>query len=187
MARSNRTRFVPENATMQEIPAAAVVVYTYDSRKGPAFISYKGRKVASHRHNAYPTPAGRDAALADYIKAETKAQGEIDARKSQPHGLAVGDVLRHSSGYEQTTVIFYQVTRVPSPKSATVRRINHTETSDGPTSMTGTRSPCVGDFLPNAREITLRASGADALGSYSGKHGYLDKWNGKPCRVSSYG
>lgn len=38
-------RFIPENAESREFPAAAVVAYCYESKRGPALLAYKGRPV----------------------------------------------------------------------------------------------------------------------------------------------
>ena len=186
MRRTVANRFVPANGTRQDLPAAGLVVYSYDSRKGPTFLAYKGRRSRADRHEAHATPELRDAALARYIEACTTERAELAERKQQPHGLAVGDVLTRTWGYEQTNVDFYQVVRLPSARSAVVREIKQTETSDGALSLSGTVMPGIGDFLPHAEEVLLRAAGPNCLGSRSGRLGWLQKWNGKPQRVSHY-
>ncbi|WP_099597088.1 hypothetical protein [Stenotrophomonas maltophilia] len=48
-------------------------------------------------------------------------------RQQAGHGLAVGDIVYSVWGYEQTNVTFYEVVRVPSGRSATVRDVNNAE------------------------------------------------------------
>ena len=46
-------RFIPENAETREFPAAAVVAYCYESKRGPALLAYKGRQSKPARFLAF--------------------------------------------------------------------------------------------------------------------------------------
>jgi hypothetical protein len=98
------------------------------------------------------------------------------------HTLKVGDVLSSSWGYEQTNVTFYQVTRV-TPSSVELGVVRSVETSDGPLTMTGTKTPLRGEFVNGNRWLKrVSASGQVKLSSCE----YAHLWDGKPQRFSSY-
>lgn len=181
-----KTRQIPQNAETREFPAAAVIAYCFQSKNGPAFVAYKGRQSKPAQRYAFGSAERRDSYLAEYVARETEREEAKRARRQAPHGLEVGDIVYSVWGYEQTNVTFYQVVRVPSVRSAVVRRIVADITEDGAGSMTGTSTPRPGEFDPMAKEETHRATGWHALNAGKSGRGSLGKWEGRPCRVTWY-
>ena len=180
------TRFIPANAETREFPAAAVVAYCYQSDRGPAFVAYKGRQSKPARFYAFPSEEHRDANLADFVKQQTEAEDWKRARRETGHGLAVGDIVYSCWGYEQTNVDFFDVVRVPSGRSAVVRRIEKEVTESGAGSMSGRAIAKPGQFQATAKEATHRAAGLHCLTGGKSAPGSLSKWDGRPLSVSWY-
>lgn len=182
-----KARQIPQNAEAREFPAAAVVAYCYDSQNRPALKAYKGRQSKAAHHYAFPNAEARDRYLSEYVARETERENAKRERAQASHGLEVGDILYSLWGYEQTNATFYQVVRVPSDRSATIRQIAADITADGAAAMSGISTPRPGEFKADAIETTHRADGLHSL--KAGKHGRgcLSKWDGKPCRVTWYG
>ncbi|EHH7254069.1 hypothetical protein J5X32_001763 [Escherichia coli] len=95
-------RFIPENAETREFPAAAVVAYCYESKRGPALLAYKGRQSKPARFLAFGSAEARDRSLASFVEYEEGIETRKRERQQAGHGLAVGDivysVLRHGDG-----------------------------------------------------------------------------------------
>ena len=178
-------RFIPVNAETREFSAAAVIAYCYDSKTGPAFIAYKGRKSKATRHYAFSTPQRRDESLAMYVQEETRTENQKRAQREVGHGLAVGEIVYSSWGYEQTNVDFYQVVRVPSALSAVVRKVakNTIESTGG---MSGKVIARPGEFVADALETLHRAAGLHYLNGGKNVRGILYKWDGTPRSVTCY-
>jgi len=181
------SRFIPENAETRDFPAAAVVAYCYQSARGPAFVAYKGRQSKPARFYAFPNEERRDANLAEFVKMETEREDWKRARREAGHGLAVGDIVYSSWGYEQTNVDFFEVVRVPSGRSAVVRKIEQDIIESAPGSMSGKTTPKPGQFEATAKEATHRAAGLHTLIGGKSARGSLSKWGGSPVGVSWYG
>ncbi|MFA7254421.1 MAG: hypothetical protein WC107_07800 [Patescibacteria group bacterium] len=181
------SRFIPENAETRDFPAAAVVAYCYQSDRGPAFVAYKGRQSKPARFYAFPNEERRDANLAEFVKMETEREDWKRARREAGHGLAVGDIVYSSWGYEQTNVDFFEVIRVPSGRSAVVRKIEQEIIESAPGSMSGKTTPKPGQFEATAKEATHRAAGLHTLIGGKSARGSLSKWGGSPVGVSWYG
>ncbi|EGL3999228.1 hypothetical protein WCZ60_004792 [Escherichia coli] len=181
-----KTRQIPQNAETREFPAAAVIAYCFQSGNGPAFVAYKGRQSKPAQRYAFGSAERRDRYLSDYVARETEREEAKRARRQAAHGLAVGDIVYSVWGYEQTNVTFYQVVRVPSDRSAVVRKIAADITEQPAGSMTGTSTPRPDDFDPMAKEETHRATGWQALNAGKSGRGSLSKWDGRPCRVTWY-
>ncbi|SFU33930.1 hypothetical protein SAMN05216339_101417 [Nitrosomonas eutropha] len=179
-------RFIPENAETREFPAAAIVAYCYESKKGPAFVAYKGRQSKPCRFLAFADDERRETYLAELVKTETEMENCKRARRETAHDLSVGDILFSSWGYDQTNVDFYEVVRVPSARSAVVRQIKQATTASSSGNMAGVTVPNPGEFVPTAKESTRRAAGRHCL--YGGNLSLtsLQKWDGKPKYVSWY-
>lgn len=176
-------RFIPENAETCEFLAAAIVAYCYESKKGPAFVAYKGRQSKPCRFLAFADDERCETYLAELVKTETEAEICKRARREAVYDLSVGDILFSLWGYDQTNVDFYEVVRVPSARSAVVRQAT-TASSSG--YMAGVTVPKPGEFVPTAKESTHRAAGRHCL--YGGNLSLtsLQKWDGKPKCVSWY-
>lgn len=181
------SRFIPENAETRDFPAAAVVAYCYQSDRGPAFVAYKGRQSKPARFYVFPSEERRDANLAEFVKMETEREDWKRARREAGHGLAVGDIVYSSWGYEQTNVDFFEVVRVPSGRSAVVRKIEQEIIESAPGSMSGKTTPKPGQFEATAKEATHRAAGLHTLIGGKSARGSLSKWGGSPVGVSWYG
>ncbi|WP_426197178.1 hypothetical protein [Massilia sp. DWR3-1-1] len=181
------TRHIPANAETREFPNAAVVAYCFQSGNGPAFLAYKGRQSKPAQRMACGSVERRDEQLAEYVKRETARESAKRERHQAAHGLEVGDILFSTWGYEQTNVTFYQLTRVVSGRSATVRQIEADTIENKPGSMTGTTTPRPGEFAAGSKDETRRATGWQTLGAGKSSHGGLDKWDGRPRNVTSYG
>ncbi len=181
------TRFIPENAETRDFPAAAVVAYCYQSSRGPALVAYKGRQSKPARFLAFGTAEARDRALSSFVEYEEGIEARKRERKQAAHGLAVGDIVYSVWGYEQTNVTFYEVVRLPSGRSATVREIEAETVEDTPGSMTGASTPKPGQYAQGAKDETRRATGWQTLSSGKRWRGELSKWDGTPRRVTWYG
>lgn len=172
-------RFIPENAETREFPAAAVVAYCYESKRGPALLAYKGRQSKPARFLAFGSTEARDRSLASFVEYEEGIETRKRERQQAGHGLAVGDIVYSVWGYEQTNVTFYEVVRVPSGRSATVRELEADRIESAPGSMTGKSTPKPGQYVQGTKEKTRRATGWHALGE-------LSKWDGTPRPVTWY-
>ena len=181
------SRFIPANAETREFTAAAAVAYCYQSDRGPAFVAYKGRQSKPARFYAFPNEERRDANLAEFVKMETEREDWKRARREAGHGLSVGDIVYSSWGYEQTNVDFFEVVRVPSARSAVVRKIEQDTIESAPGSMSGKTTPKPGQFEATAKEATHRAAGLHSLIGGKSARGSLSKWEGRPVGVSWYG
>ncbi|ROL79150.1 hypothetical protein BLX41_11005 [Pseudomonas protegens] len=182
-----KARDIPENSKIRDYPAAAVVAYCYQSNKGPAFVTYKGRQSKPSHCIVFPDADYRDRTLADYVAQETEREDFKRARLQTAHELVEGDIMVSVWGYEQTNASFFQVVRVPSDRGVVVRliRANVTEKSDQ--SMTGHSEPKPGEFDHDAKEEMRRATGKHPITAGKRWHGDLHKWDGKPVRVTFYG
>lgn len=179
-------RYIPQNAQTHDFPEAALIAYAYQSGKGASYIAYKGRQSKPIQHFSFSSAERRDRALDALVARETEREAAKLARRQAGHGLSVGDIVYSSWGYEQTNVTFFQVVRLPSDRSATVRQLEDVTTQDDKASMTGFCSPKVGEFNSAAKEQTRRAIGLHRLSGGRSSIGDLQKWHGRPCRVSMY-
>lgn len=180
-------RFIPTVAETREFPAAAVVAYCYESARGPALVAYKGRQNKPARHYVFPTIERRDDNLAAFVKEQTELQEAKRARREIGHGLNAGDIVYSSWGYEQTNVDFYEVIRVPTGRSAVIRKIDQDTIESAPGSMSGTTTPKPGSFESTAAETMHRAAGLHCLTGGKSAYGTLSRWEGRPLSVSWYG
>ncbi|QSB03778.1 hypothetical protein JWZ98_22980 (plasmid) [Methylomonas sp. EFPC1] len=180
-------RFIPANSECREFSSAAVVAYCYDSKQGPAYVAYKGRKGKPARCFAFVSEDHRDKHLSTYVEVETNNENFKRSRRETGHGLIAGEIVYAVWGYEQTNVDFFEVVRVSTARSAVIRRIESNTVEDKPGSMTGYATPKPGQFVAVAKEETRRANGFQRLHGGKSSLGDLQKWNGKPCRVTWYG
>jgi hypothetical protein len=172
-------RSIPQNAETREFHAAAVVAYCYESQRGPALLAYKGRQSKPARSMAFVSAEARDRSLASFVEYEDRIEARKRQRQQASHGLVVGDIVYSVWGYEQTNVTFYEVVRVPSSRSATLRELEADSIEDAPRNMTGKSTPKPGQYVQGTKEKTRRTTGWHRLGE-------LSKWDGRPCRVTWY-
>ena len=86
-------------------------------------------------------------------------RAEKAAKRAQPHGLQVGDVLRSSWGYDQTNVDYYEVTRTIGTTMVEIREIGQ-QREDGAQYMTGQCVPCPGAYTGEPRRVRVSDYGA---------------------------
>ncbi|MEQ7810255.1 hypothetical protein [Xanthomonas hortorum] len=179
-----QTRQIPEGAETREFADAAVVAYCFVQGDRPALKAYKGRQTKPAIYYTFKTAEARDRYLTEFVAREAEKQAFKRERQQARHGLVAGDILSEVWGYEQTNVTFYEVVRVPSERSATVRQIQ-AHRIEGEGMMSGSTTPKPGVFEANAEPVTRRATGLHELGG--GRNGgSLSKWDGKPKRFTSY-
>ncbi|NEK79465.1 MAG: hypothetical protein G3W71_21915, partial [Xanthomonas perforans] len=115
--------------------------------------------------------------LTSYIERQAANENAKRERRETGHGLAVGDIVYETYGYEQTNVHFYEVTRVPSARSAVVCEIEAEKTEAGEKAMAGTAVPRPGVFKAGAMPRMHRAAYLHVLSGGAGHHGSLSKWD----------
>lgn len=97
--------------------------------------------------------------------------------------MQVGTILRHSWGYEQTNIDFYQVVSITKTgKTVTIQEIDSERTltfSGG-----GTTIPKKDSFIGNPLKKRILNSGKDEV--IKMRTGYARIWNGKPERFTDY-
>lgn len=111
---------------------------------------------------------------------EMKAERRQERREYQ-HDYSVGDILSSSWGYDQTNVDFYEVTRVPGPKTVELRKIGQeVVSSEGQTEGV---VPVPGNYISPGMRKTVSPGGSVKITSYS----YASKWSGRPLYSTAYG
>ncbi len=189
MKRFKPERYIPDDSAQQTFPAAGIVAYMYPIRRGRhGLMVYKGRQTRAALH----VSCGSEEELARALHAYAESQARREAAKATArtaraaaaHGLAVGDVVAESSGYDQTNVYFFQVVRVVSPRTVEVRAIASTQADrPSPCAMSGYVVPAKDAFLQNAEPFTCRTS---APGVVIRKGRRLHRWYGSPLLYTSY-
>jgi len=187
-----QSRFIPDNSTVREYPAAKLVGYEYNSNGAPALVIYHGRKSKPLCHVRFSAgPAGiasREKFLTGKVSEYVEREQAATARRTATHTFKLGDVLMSTWGYEQTNVDFYQVIAVPSSRSVTLRELCVDVQPHGEAAMSGRATPRFGEFKPGSAASTRRATGPDSVSSGTERswRGDVSRWNGLPVTVSSY-
>lgn len=182
-------RHIPADSAKQDFPAAAVVAYIYTIAPASlGLLVYKGRQSTPAMHCRYPSEESLARALHGYATAQANREAaKATARRERAavaHGLAVGDVVAQSWGYDQTNVNFFQVVRVVSPRTVEVRAIAAAQAREpNPCSMSGYVVPAPDAFVQHAEPFRCRASDPGAI---AGKRWRLNRWDGRPMMVTSY-
>lgn len=179
------SRYIPANAETRDFPAAVVIAYCFEGKSGPAYVAYKGRQGKPERFLSFSSPDRRDRHLSNYIEQQTEFEELKRSNRQTGHGLAVGEIVFATWGYEQTNVDFFEVVRVPSNLSAVVRQIESETIEDKPGSMTGKATAKPGQFVAVAKFETRRACGVHILNGGT-MRGRMRKWDGTPRRVTWY-
>lgn len=189
MKRFKPERYIPDDSAVQSFPAAGIVAYIYPIRRGRhGLMVYKGRQSRAALHCSYESEEALAWALHGYADAQASREAaKATARLAQAtttHGLAVGDVVTQSWGYEQTNVNFFQVVRVVSPRTVEVLAISAADAGKAdPCAMSGYVVPAPDAFLRGAEAFRCRAS---APGTVVGKGWRLHRWDKRPMLVTSY-
>jgi hypothetical protein len=103
--------------------------------------------------------------------------------------LEVGEILVYSWGYEQTNIDFYQVVSVTS-KTVMIREIKSEATQNTPAgipnSMTAREIPIIDTFIGDSIRKTPKTWAYNGEVYLKMKHGFCQRWNGRPQHSSSY-
>lgn len=127
----------------------------------------RGSSPGTYTHSRFRDQAQRRAYVADLIATagridahHTSRRDQQRAMRAQGHGLAVGDVLRATWGYEQTNIDWYQVTALIGSTMVEVRKIAGQCSSD--LHMQGDTAPAVGHFTGPPTRHRVSGSGEHA-------------------------
>lgn len=148
-----KSRYIPQGSAKVANRSGSAVAYLYTSPTGkPAVIGYWGKGGKPTIHYRYATPEHRAEAVAQFLRAaddsvnrKTARMAERRAKLAQPHGLAVGDVLSCSWGYDQTNVEYFEVVRLIGARSVEIREIAHQSEETG--FMSGVCVPAKGHYI----------------------------------------
>lgn len=148
-----QARYIPKGATKVANKSGSAVAYVYTSVRGkPAAIGYVGKSGKPAIHYSYGSEQRRAEAVAKFLRsadrsvaAKASSTAERRAKLAKPHGLAVGDVLSCSWGYEQTNVDYFEVTRLVGARSVEIRKIAAQSENTG--SMQGICVPAKGRYI----------------------------------------
>lgn len=108
-------------------PGTDLAVWTYEVNGQPYAIAFAGNQGKPLFHNRFRNEADRqrkiDEAIRDRKSRSERVQQRKDEKKNFQHGLAEGDILYCSWGYDQTNIDFYQVVSVVG-KAVVIREIS---------------------------------------------------------------
>ncbi len=180
--RRTRESYIPPGSTEEADPSSDAVVYLYAGPGGcVCAVAFVGRKAKPRWRYSFSSEAERRREI-DRLLEERRRIAEDRAERARPHTLAVGDILYSSSGYEQTNVDFYQVTRA-LPASVDMRQIESVEVEAAPSAMRGTCTPVPGRFVGEVERYRVDGNNSVAIR----KHVRASPWDGRPRHWSSYG
>jgi len=166
MPSTKPARFIPAPSVCIRSKLSPSVVYLYKTTAGKlAAVGYAGRTVKPTFHHSFGAADKRQTFVAAWMRDEDKKATAKAARRDAPHGLAVGDVLVASWGYEQTNVDFYQVVRLAGAKSVAIRPIKSEKHNDG--DMTGYAVPLIDQFEGDARTVRPTSDGWVRINSHT--------------------
>lgn len=128
-------------------------------------ISYLGDAFNPTEHYAYKNEEAARAAVAKFSAwaeavATERAKRKQDRRETmaKPHGLAVGDIVRSSWGYDQTNIDYFQIVKLCGARTVEVRELAQQIEQTG--HMTGNCVPVPNQFTGEAMRRTVDASGS---------------------------
>lgn len=186
-------RWIPKGST--EVRHALGVCYTEDiGRNGRELftaIAYNGTSSKRAFYESYRTREARDKRVRDFfagLESHAVMMTDIKVERSKPHTLAVGDIIHHSWGWDQTNCDYYQVIAV-TDHGATVREIASKTVSGGTFAhgMAGYRTAVKDGFCNDA--FRIQVDGSNHVRSMSKgplAHGSANKWDGQPDYCSWY-
>ena len=129
-----------------------LVFYVADAWRPTHYYHYKGMDKAREALQRF----ARDAEAIAQQRADRKARQR--AALDKPHGLAVGDVVRSSWGYDQTNVDYFEVTAVIGKRTVEVRKLaEHIEHTG---SMNGNSAPIPGQYVGEPMRRQVDSQGA---------------------------
>lgn len=118
-----------------------------DARARPCADLYTGKSLRATSRYYYRSEARRAEHVAEFVarlRAAEDHRAAARAKRSAPHVLEVGDILRASWGYDQTNIDYYEVVRATS-RSAWLRELAQDRNCTG--DMRGTCVPLAGHYV----------------------------------------
>ena len=180
-AKYTRESYIPATATQEADPESDAVVYLYGAGVRCCAVAFVGRATKPRWRYSFSSDAQRRGEI-DRLFEERRRVTRARAERARPHSLKIGDILYSSSGYEQTNVHFFQVTRVLRA-SVEVREIASDQQEAAPLAMYGTCTPIPDRFVGEAK--LYRADGENSVTIRN--HVRASPWDGRPRHWSSYG
>jgi hypothetical protein len=111
------------------IPALGIEVYCGKNPKSgkPTAIAFHGKAQKPDWHFTFQSAEHCAKHIDNYLAGQIRRQQIVAERKTerlnQDRGLVVGDVLRHSWGYDQTNIDYYEVTALIGSTMVEIRKI----------------------------------------------------------------
>ena len=175
----------PEDAQELRRPGLEAVAYVYKLPSGkPAAICFGGKRSKPDIHGYFTSDDARTTYINEWFDGLQRRQAMNAQRKRErdeyKHDLAVGDILVHSWGYDQTNVDFYQVVK-RTAKTVKLLPIGGTTVPGSEGFMCDKVLAVPNKFL--AKELPEDFRGSKRVspsGSVSTQCGYCHRWNGQP-------
>lgn len=125
--RGPATRFYPEGAAKRQDELSSAVVYSYEAAGVPYAVAYHGKANKPDWHHRFRSNEQREAKILSHFESQRLGDKHTieqrEKRKTEGHGLEVGDILSSSWGYDQTNVDYYQVTAIIGKQMVELREI----------------------------------------------------------------
>ncbi len=182
--RMTREFFIPKNSTKISAKDSSAVAYLYaDKKDRPCARVFSGKRAKPDSKFYYRTDAERAKFVAvefDSIRdRETAKKERQESRKAEGRGLAVGDIVDSSWGYDQTNVEFYEVTALVGKTMVELRELAQTRED---THWAQWRAlPVLGSYVGSSFRRVAK-SGYVSITSFYG----ASLWNGQPRSASNY-
>jgi len=165
-----RARFYPKGGRIVfadvRPDGSDVRVYLQDTPRGPraVLLAYLGTAGRPSTYCTYRDEARAIEAAKAMLAGKAAQADRVKARRAQVAAwqtkLQAGSVLRHSWGYDQTNIDYYEVVSVhPSGKTCSIRKIAARTVPD--TDMTGYSWPLVGQYI--GEPVTKRIGEGDSV------------------------
>lgn len=179
------TRWIPKDSrafTRTEGTDAAIYLHESQNIKTGRTIYYAiyyhGKANKPDQYIGYRSAQARAEAIKLFIDGRRQRAELMTTqrqKRTEPHSLKVGDILKNSWGYDQTNIDYYEVTRVISPHTVEIREIGQDRKETG--FMQGRCVPQSGAFI--GEPMIKRASADNSVkihewGSWAHK---VDKLN----------
>lgn len=182
---SGPTRAIPEGYQPVTKDGVDAVVYIADINNLFYALGFIGQRQRPKFHLPFTAAEKRDAFVEQYFTEIHFRHGAFRAQRQRQqaafsHDYTIGDILVSTWGYEQTNVTWYQVVRVPGPKSIEIRCIEHGAMTYS-TTMSGTVLPKPDAFKDEPITKRVRPDGTIKV-----DHAVASRWDGKPKFWSSY-
>lgn len=157
-----REFYIPKSAVKVSDKASSAVAYVYEAAGAVYAVAFHGKAEKPDWHFRFKSPEARAKRIVDHfvgVQARDKMMADRStARKSEGHGLAVGDILRSSWGYDQTNVDFYEVTAIVGKRMVEIRPIAQ-ETVESTVHLTGKCVPVPGQYTGKVMRKAARNGG----------------------------